>query len=146
MKHTPGLWHIVLGLLLIVMRMRPAERSPDVWDERLVPPAHGRQYHNPRRNRERWARRLAKRRRQWPPVSRAARRPKRAQAMRQILQANPPAVFIVPPNKPASPVARAANSRREPIAIRWTKRIRWPICGRRGDGLTTWTNGICEPR
>ena len=36
--------------------------------------------------------------------------------MRQILQANPPAVFIVPPNKPASPVARAANSRREPIA------------------------------
>jgi len=116
MKHTPGLWHIVLGLLLIVMCVRPAERCPDIWDERLVPPARGKQYHNPRRNRERWARRLAKRRRRWPPVSRAARRRKRAQAMRQILQANPPAVFIVPPNKPASPVARAANSRREPIA------------------------------
>mgnify|MGYP001062106569 CR=1 FL=1 len=45
MKRTPGLWHIVLGLLLIVTYVRPAEWHTQVWDERLVPPARSKQYH-----------------------------------------------------------------------------------------------------
>lgn len=136
MKHTPGLWHIVLGLLLIVMCARPGERHPKVWDERLVPPARGRQYHNPRRNRERWARRLAKRRRQQTRVSRAGRHRKRTRVLRQILQAYPNTVLVAPPNKQRlhRQEQRRASGCRSPIL--WTKRTRWLTCGRHGGGLT----------
>jgi hypothetical protein len=35
MKRTPGLWHIILVLALIVMYIRPVEQSMKIWDKRL---------------------------------------------------------------------------------------------------------------
>jgi len=58
MKRTPGLWTIVLAILLIVT-LAHADQQMLIWDERLMPPGRTRQRRNPRRNRERWARRLA---------------------------------------------------------------------------------------
>jgi len=88
MKRTPGLWHIVLAFLLVVTYARlAAESGAWMWDDRLAPPPRGRQYRNPRRNRERWARRLARRQRRTPPVSRAERRRRRQRVVRQILHA-----------------------------------------------------------
>jgi hypothetical protein len=55
MRRTPGLWHIVLALSLIVTYIWPAEWPMKIWDERLVPPPRIRRHYNPRRNRERWA-------------------------------------------------------------------------------------------
>ena len=53
MKHAPSLWHILLGLLLIVTYVHPAAWHRQVWDARLVLPAGGRHYRNPRQNRTR---------------------------------------------------------------------------------------------
>ncbi len=63
MKRTPSLWHIILVLLLIVTPTQGVEGQMRVWDERLMPPGRTRRHSNPRRNRERWARRLARGRR-----------------------------------------------------------------------------------
>jgi transposase len=120
MKHTPGLWHIVLGLLLIVTYVHPARWHTQVWDEGLVPPARGRQYHNPRRNRERWARRLARQQRRWPPVSRGGRRRKRQRILCPIL------------NTTSSPILTEQERRRSIRAIlSWgkkrTRKKRLPI-------------------
>ena len=87
MRRTPGLWHIVLALSLIVTYIWPAEWPMKIWDERLVPPPRIRRHYNPRRNRERWARRLAREQRRRPPVSRAKRRRWRTRALRQLLEA-----------------------------------------------------------
>ena len=87
MRHTPSLWYIVLVLALIVMSMGLVEGSVQIWDERLVSPLRIRRHYNPRRNRERWARRLARQQRRRPPVSRAKRRGKRNRVLRQLLEA-----------------------------------------------------------
>ena len=119
MKHTPSLWHIILVLLLIVTFTQPAACHTPVWDKRLVPPGRVRRRYNPRRNRERWARRWAKRRRRCPPVSRAARRRRRRRVLRQILNANPSPVPIGQCKQRVSlaPVsARAAMEKPSPLA------------------------------
>lgn len=93
MRHTPGLWHIVLVLLLIVTYTRPAERQPPVWDERLVPPGRTRQGHNPRRNRERWSRRLARQRCRQAAAHRAIRRRQRRRILRRLVRTEVGSVF-----------------------------------------------------
>lgn len=88
MKHTPGLWYIVLVLLWLVMYAQPAAGHTPVWDERFIPVTWTCQHFNPGRNRERWAiRRIAWRRRH--PVSRAARCRRRRAILRQILNSVP---------------------------------------------------------
>jgi transposase-like protein len=87
MKRTPGLWHIVLAFALIVMYIQPVKRPVEIWDKRLLPPRRIRQRRNPRRNRERWARRLARQQRRHPPVRKAERRRRHRQALRHILEA-----------------------------------------------------------
>ena len=94
MKHTPSLWHIILVLLLIVTFAQPAACHTPVWDERLVPPGRVRQHYNPRKNRQRWLRRWAKRQRQQPRASRAVRRRRRTRILRQILNAGPSPIPI----------------------------------------------------
>jgi hypothetical protein len=46
MKHTPSLWHIIFGLLLVVTFAQPAACHTPVWDERLVPPGRVRRRYN----------------------------------------------------------------------------------------------------
>jgi hypothetical protein len=87
MRRTPGLWHIVLALSLIVMYSRLVEQPVKIWDKRLVPPRRIRQRRNPKRNRERWARRLARQQRRRPAVRKAERRRRRKQVLRHILEA-----------------------------------------------------------
>jgi len=76
MKRTPGLWTIVLAILLIVT-LAHAEQQMLIWDGRLMPPGRTHQRRNPGRNRERWARRLAARRRRRPLAPKRKRRLKR---------------------------------------------------------------------
>jgi len=87
MRHIPGLWHIILALLLIVPSGLSAHWSEStlVWDERLLPARRVRQAFNPRKNRRRWLRRWARRQRQRPQPRRAARRRRRQQVLRQLL-------------------------------------------------------------
>lgn len=85
MKRTPGLWSIVLAILLIVM-LSHADRPVLMWDARLMPPGRIRQRRNPRRNRERWARRLAYRRCRQP-----ARKRERKRAVKRLVS---PAVVL----------------------------------------------------
>lgn len=87
MRRTPVLWHIILVLVLLVTSIWQAERPVPVWDERLLPPRRIRQRRNPKRNRERWARRLARQHRRRPPVSKAERRRRRTRLLRAILEA-----------------------------------------------------------
>ena len=94
MKRTPGLWHIILVLALIAMCIRPVEQSMKIWDKQLVPPRRIRQRRNPRRNRERWARRLARQQRRHPPVRKGERRRRRRQALRHILEAERDRVLV----------------------------------------------------
>lgn len=94
MRHTPGLWHIVLVLLLIVTSIWQGERPVRIWDERLMPPRHIRQRHNPERNRKRWARRLARQQRQRPLVSKRERHRRRTRLLRHILEAERDPVLI----------------------------------------------------
>jgi hypothetical protein len=86
MRHPPSLWHIILALSLIVTSSQPVEWPVTIWDKRLLPPLRIRQHCNPRRNRERWARRWAKRQRRRPPASRAERRRRRERVLRQLLE------------------------------------------------------------
>jgi len=81
-------------LLLIVTFAQPAACHTPVWDERLVPPGRVRQHYNPRKNRQRWLRRWAKRQRQQPRASRAVRRRRRTRILRQILNAGPSPIPI----------------------------------------------------
>jgi hypothetical protein len=62
MKHTPGLGTIILALLLVVtLLLLVSHWQPmPLWAEHLVPPGRVRQAFNPRKNRQRWLRRLAK--------------------------------------------------------------------------------------
>ena len=94
MKRTPGLWHIILAILLIVMYIRPLEQPVKVWDKRLVPPRRIRQRRNRKRNRERRARRLARQQRQRPPARKTERRRRRKQVLRHILEAERDAGLI----------------------------------------------------
>lgn len=75
MKHTPGLWTSILNLLLVVTLLLLVGQSQPMplWAEHLVPPGRVRQASNPRKNRRRWLRRLAKRQRQRPQAPRARR-------------------------------------------------------------------------
>lgn len=76
MNRTPGLGHIILVLTLVVtyLHQRPMEWHTGVWDSELLPTPQGRRYPNPRRNRERWLRRLARQQRRRPPTKRSGRR------------------------------------------------------------------------
>ncbi|MDH7473378.1 MAG: hypothetical protein QHJ74_05140, partial [Anaerolineae bacterium] len=83
-----------------------------MWDEHLVPPPRGRAHRNPRRNRERWARRLARLERQRPKVTRRERRRRREQLMRALLNSAPTGQagsllrepsLLPPPPQPAVP-------------------------------------------
>lgn len=94
MKRTPGLWHIILALSLIVMHIRPVEQPMKIWDKRLLPPRRIRQRRNPKRNRERWARRLARQQRRRPPVRKAERRRRRKKVLRHILEAESDPVLV----------------------------------------------------
>jgi transposase len=94
MKRTPGLWHIVLVSTLIAMYIWPVEQAVTIWDKRLVPPRRIRQRRNPKRNRERWARRLAGRQGRYPPVRKAERRRRRGKVLRHILEAECDPVLI----------------------------------------------------
>ena len=85
MRYAPGLWHIILVLLLIVTLTQAVEWLLQIWDERLVPRRRVRRGCNPKRNRERWARRWARWRRRRPQVSRAERRRRGARVLRQIV-------------------------------------------------------------
>jgi transposase len=119
MKHTPSLRHIILVLLLIVTFAQPAACHTPVWDERLVPPGRVRRRYNPRRNRERWARRWARRRRRRPPMSRAARRRRCRRIVREILKADPGPVLIKQRKQRSSTAAvsvRATMEKPLPIA------------------------------
>ena len=119
MKHTPSLWHIILGLLLVVTFAQPAACHTPVWDERLVPPGRVRRRYNPRRNGERRARRWARRRRRRPPMSRAARRRRGRRILRQILKANPSPVPIGQRQQRGGPTPvseRATMEKLSPIA------------------------------
>lgn len=82
MKHTPGLWTSILTLLLVVtlLLLVGQSRPMPVWDKRLMPPRRVRQAFNPRKNRERWLRRLAKQQRQRPQ----APRPRRCRHRKQV--------------------------------------------------------------
>jgi transposase len=86
MKRTPGLWHIILAMSLIVMYIRPVEQPVTIWDKRLLPPQRIRQRRNPKRNRERWVRRLARQRWRRPPVRKKTRR-RHKQVLKSILKA-----------------------------------------------------------
>jgi transposase len=85
MNRTPSLGYIVLILALIVISIC-SERPVQIWDERLVPLSSTRQHYNPRRNRERWARRLARQQRRRRSVSRAKRRRRRICVLRHLLE------------------------------------------------------------
>ena len=76
MKRTPGPWIIVLAILLIVT-LSPTDQQMLIWDAGLMPLGRTRQRRNPRRNRERWARRLVARRRRRPLAPKRKRRMKR---------------------------------------------------------------------
>jgi transposase-like protein len=93
MKSAPGLRHIILASLLLVTLTQVAERLTPVWDKRLLPPQRVRRRCNPRRNRERWARRRTQWRRRQPRVSRGERRQRRARVLREILNATPGATI-----------------------------------------------------
>jgi len=75
-KRTPSLWNIVLAVLLIVT-LTQAGQQRLIWDGRLMPPGRTWQHRNPRRNRERWARRLEAQRRRLPLAPKRKRRMKR---------------------------------------------------------------------
>jgi len=79
MIRTPGLGHIILVLVLLVTFLQPqcVEWHTGVWAPELVPPPRGRRYHNPRRNRERWLRRLARQQRRRPQAKQRRRRRRR---------------------------------------------------------------------
>jgi transposase-like protein len=81
MIRTPGLGHIILVLMLLAtfLRQQPVEWHTRVWAPELLPPPRGRRYYNPRRNRERWLRRLARRERRWPQAKHRQRRRRRVQ-------------------------------------------------------------------
>ena len=76
MKRTPGLWTIILAILLIVT-LTPADQQMLMWDAGLMPLGRTRQHRNPRRNRERWARRLVAWRRRRSLAPKRKRRMKR---------------------------------------------------------------------
>ena len=76
MKRTPGPWTIVLAILLIVT-LSPTDQQMLMWDVGLMPLGRTRQHRNPRRNRERWARRLGAWRRRRPLAPKRKRRMKR---------------------------------------------------------------------
>lgn len=81
MRYAPGLWHIILVFALLVTLAQAVEWLLRIWDERLVPRRRVRPGRNPKRNRERWA----KRRRKRPQVSRAEHRRRRARVLRRVL-------------------------------------------------------------
>ena len=85
MRYAPSLGHIILVLLLLVTLAQAVEWLLRIWDERLVPRRRVRPGRNPKRNRERWARRWARWRRRQPRVSRAERGRRRVRILRQIL-------------------------------------------------------------
>ena len=65
MKRTPGPGHIIVAILLIVTLAQAGQPMP-IWDLSLMPLGRTRQRYNPRRNRDRWKRRLCASRRRQP--------------------------------------------------------------------------------
>ena len=96
MRYAPGLWHIILALLLLVTLAQAAEWPALIWDARLMPPARVRPGRNAKRNRERWARRLARRQRQRPPVRRAGRRRRHRRELQPLRHTGSGAGLIEP--------------------------------------------------
>ena len=92
MKRTPGQGHIIVAILLIVT-LAQADHLMPIWDLSLMPLGRTRQRYNPRRNRERWKRRLAHRRRRQPLRKRERKRRRRKQASPGIA---PQQTVIVP--------------------------------------------------
>ena len=119
MKRTPSLWSIVLAILLIVTLAR-ADEQMLIWDPGLMPPGRTRQRRNPRRNRERWARRLAYRRRRQPFRKRERKRTvKRPVSPAVVLQHRGqttvrPSSKCRTPQKPTSTIQRVAAE--DPLA------------------------------
>jgi transposase len=79
MKRTPGPGHIILTILLIVT-FAQADHPMPIWDPSLMPLGRTRQRYNPRRNRDRWKRRLAHSRRRQPLCKRERKRRTKKQA------------------------------------------------------------------
>lgn len=133
MRHTPSLWYIVLVLGMIVMSMWLVERPVQIWDERLVPPLHIRRHYNPRRNRERWARRLVRQQGCCPRVSRAKRRRRRSRVLRQLLTAEGDPVRA---EQERQRCIRAIQSwgrkRRKPVVTKTAIEAADPLAGLRG--------------
>ena len=103
MKRTPGPWFIVLAILLIVT-LAHADQQMLIWDVGLIPLGRTRQRRNPRRNRERWARRLVARRRRRPLA------PKRKRTMKRPV--SPPVTWAHQRQRPA--IFRPVRKRRAP--------------------------------
>lgn len=101
MKRMPSPWRLVL-VLLLVLCVQPIEGPMPVWDEQLTPLARVRQHRNPRRNRERWARRWATWQRRHP-VSRATRRRCQISILRQILKTVPDPTLRMHGGQPSVP-------------------------------------------
>ena len=118
MNRTPGLGHIVLGMLLIVTLILVGQPKP-IWDPSLLPPGRVRQHRNPRRNRERWARRLAYRRRR-RPIPKLERKRKRTKRTGPVVTSwhQDRKTAVVPlsrkPRPPRPPTPRVADD--DPLA------------------------------
>jgi transposase len=129
MKRTPGLWHIVLVLTLTAMYIWPVERPVTIWDKRLLPPRRIRQRRNPKRNRERWARRLARQQRRRPQVRKAERQRRRTEVLRHVLEVERDPLLIEQGRRQSiraiqswgrkrrkKPVAKTSIEARDPLA------------------------------
>ena len=92
MKRTPGPGHIIVAILLIVTLAQAGQPMP-IWDLSLMPLGRTRQRYNPRRNRDRWKRRLCASRRRQPLRKRERKRRRRKQASPGIA---PQQTVIVP--------------------------------------------------
>jgi transposase-like protein len=153
MIRTPGLVHIVTILMLLVsfLLQQPVEWHTGVWDPELLPPLWGRQHYNPRRNRERWLHRLARRARRRPPTKRSQRRRQRSGSIHspssEVLKLrNPKPTFVSarpqpptremrsppPPPEPPDPLADLRDQRgwidqiEEQRLWNLLIRLRWP--------------------
>lgn len=115
MKHRPSVKAILLILVLLVM-VEQVSQPLVLWDERLVPVGRVVQACNPKRNRERWARRWRRWQRQPPPVSRARRRRRRLELVQCLLRPNPSPVGPGRTARSSLPSREPAVSPPDPLA------------------------------
>ncbi len=153
MIRIPGLVHIVSVLMLLAsfLFQQPVEWHTGVWVLELLPLPRVRQHYNPRRNRERWLRRLVRRARRHRPTKRSQRRRHRKGSVdsppAEVLKLrNPRPTFVSsrpqpptrermsppPPPKPPDPLADLRDQRGWIDQIEEQKlwvlliRLRWP--------------------